>query len=106
MAQQASPNVIGHMLDSRAQLMACSSEVVMTLSSKRPSSHPIAQAPAHGGYRCKPRPPDTRRRPGFSVGAAHGCWPALTATSRVGAVTGAAGAGRGAVTAAWRSARL
>ena len=41
MAQQARPNVIGHMLDSRAQLMACSSDVVMTLSSNRPSSHPI-----------------------------------------------------------------
>jgi hypothetical protein len=43
-AQQAKPNVIGHMLDSRAQLMACSSDVVMTLSSKRPSSHPIASS--------------------------------------------------------------
>src|SRR5439155_26278797 len=47
MAQQASPNVIGHMLDSRAQLMACSSVVVTTLSSKRPSIHPIATTPAH-----------------------------------------------------------
>src|ERR687886_2022609 len=45
MAQQARPKVIGHMLDSRAQLIACSSVVVMTLSSKRPSSHPIGQAP-------------------------------------------------------------
>src|SRR5260370_448997 len=42
MAQQARPNVIGHMLDSRAQLIACSSDVVMTLSSNRPSNHPIA----------------------------------------------------------------
>src|SRR2546421_13117567 len=41
MAQQAKPKVIGHMLDSRAQLIACSSEVVMTLSSKRPCSQPI-----------------------------------------------------------------
>src|SRR5262249_19265782 len=41
MAQHARPNVIGHMLDSRAQLIACSSDVVMTLSSKRPSSQPI-----------------------------------------------------------------
>jgi hypothetical protein len=41
MAQQASPNVIGHMLDCLAQLMPCSSVVVMTLSSNRPSSHPI-----------------------------------------------------------------
>src|SRR6516225_5365590 len=46
MAQQASPNVIGHMLDSRAQLIACSSDVVMTLSSKRPSRNPICDAPA------------------------------------------------------------
>src|SRR5712692_4333884 len=43
MAQQARPKVIGHMLDSRAQLIACSSDVVMTFSSlKTPSSHPIA----------------------------------------------------------------
>src|SRR5262245_10319173 len=41
MAQQARPNVMGHMLDSRPQLMACSSVVVMTLSSNRPSSQPI-----------------------------------------------------------------
>jgi len=45
MAQQAKPNVIGHMLDSRAQLMACSSEVAMTLngpsSTNAPSSQPI-----------------------------------------------------------------
>src|SRR5262245_359568 len=41
MAQHASPNVIGHMLDSRAQLMACSRLVVITLSSNRPSSQPI-----------------------------------------------------------------
>src|SRR6185369_3829838 len=41
MAQHARPNVIGHMLDSRAQLIACSSVVVMTLSSNRPSSQPI-----------------------------------------------------------------
>src|ERR1700730_15041329 len=41
MAQQARPNVIGHMLDSRAQAMPCSSVVIMTLSSKRPSSQPI-----------------------------------------------------------------
>src|SRR5215831_7348085 len=43
MAQQARPKVIGHMLDSRAQLIACSNEVVITLSSKRPSNHPIRQ---------------------------------------------------------------
>src|SRR5205823_6443468 len=44
MAQQARPNVIGHMLDSRAQLIACSSDVVMTFSSlPNPSSHPISQ---------------------------------------------------------------
>src|SRR3954470_14546006 len=44
MAQQARPNVIGHMLDSRAQLIACSSVVVMTFSSlPNPSSHPISQ---------------------------------------------------------------
>ena len=45
MAQQARPKVIGHMLDSRAQLIACSSDVVMTLSSNRPSSQPIVTAP-------------------------------------------------------------
>src|SRR6476646_11348971 len=55
MAQHARPKVIGHMLDSRAQLIACSSDVVMTLSSNRPSNHPIAHAPAHGGYLEKPR---------------------------------------------------
>src|SRR5215470_180790 len=43
MAQQARPNVMGHMLDSRAQLIACSSVVVITLSSKRPSSQPISR---------------------------------------------------------------
>ena len=36
-AQQARPNVIGQMLDWRAQLIACSTVVVMTFSSKRPS---------------------------------------------------------------------
>src|SRR5262245_24311889 len=41
MAQQARPKVIGHMLDSRAQLIACSSVVVTTLSSNRPSSQPM-----------------------------------------------------------------
>src|SRR5215471_15534588 len=41
MAQHARPNVMGHMLDSRAQLIACSSDVVMTLSSNRPSSQPM-----------------------------------------------------------------
>ena len=41
MAQQASPKVMGHMLDSRAQLIACSSVVVTTFSSNRPSSHPM-----------------------------------------------------------------
>src|SRR4029077_17804054 len=45
MAQQARPNVIGHMLDSRAQLMACSSVEVMTFSSEIPSSQPILQLP-------------------------------------------------------------
>ena len=39
MAQQARPNVIGQMLDCRAQLIACSTVVVMTFSSKRPSIH-------------------------------------------------------------------
>src|SRR5262245_54102564 len=43
MAEQASPKVIGHMLDSRAQLMACSIDVVMTFSSDIPSSQPIDQ---------------------------------------------------------------
>ena len=38
-AQQASPNVIGQMLDCRAQLIACSTVVVITFSSKRPSIH-------------------------------------------------------------------
>src|SRR5262249_55478198 len=41
MAQHARPKVMGHMLDSRAQLIACSSDVVMTISSKRPSSQPM-----------------------------------------------------------------
>src|SRR6516162_6318970 len=41
MAQQARPKVIGHMLDSRAQLIACSSDVVMTPSSNLPSSQPM-----------------------------------------------------------------
>jgi hypothetical protein len=36
-AQQASPNVIGQMLDWRAQLIACSMVVVITPSSNRPS---------------------------------------------------------------------
>src|SRR5437763_6121662 len=41
-AQHARPNVIGHSDDSRAQLIACSSDVVMTDSSfKCPSSQPI-----------------------------------------------------------------
>src|SRR5947209_5984918 len=43
MAQQARPKVIGHMLDSRAQLIACSRDVVKTFSSEIPSSHPILQ---------------------------------------------------------------
>src|SRR5436309_13371728 len=42
-AQQARPKVIGHMLDCRAQLIACSSDVVMTLSSNRPSSQPMGE---------------------------------------------------------------
>src|SRR5439155_11049342 len=47
MAQQARPKVIGHMLDSRAQLMACSSDVAMTLSSRKtPSSQPMSYPPA------------------------------------------------------------
>src|SRR5713101_5032960 len=42
MAQHARPNVMGHMLDSRAQLIACSSVVAMTLSSRNvPSSQPM-----------------------------------------------------------------
>src|ERR1700682_2899749 len=44
MAQHARPKVIGHMLDSRAQLIACSSVVATTLSSNRPSSHPIVRS--------------------------------------------------------------
>jgi hypothetical protein len=36
-AQHAKPNVIGQMLDSLAQFIACSSVVVTTFSSKRPS---------------------------------------------------------------------
>src|SRR5262245_32424134 len=39
MAQQAKPNVIGQMLDCRPQLIACSSVVVITPSSRRPSIH-------------------------------------------------------------------
>src|SRR5207249_11174713 len=63
MAQQARPNVIGHMLDSRAQLTACSSVVVMTFSSlPNPSSHPILQ------LLCIPEPlppaPSPKRRGG------------------------------------------
>jgi hypothetical protein len=46
MAQQANPKVIGHMLDSRAQLIACSRVVVKTFSSERPSNHPITITPA------------------------------------------------------------
>jgi hypothetical protein len=38
-AQQAKPNVSGQMLDWRAQLIACSTVVVMTFSSNRPSIH-------------------------------------------------------------------
>src|SRR2546423_7579081 len=38
-AQQASPKVSGQTLDWRAQLIACSTVVVMTFSSKRPSIH-------------------------------------------------------------------
>src|SRR5438445_1330032 len=45
MAQQARPNVIGHMLDSRAQLIACSRVVVKKFSSARPSSQPISATP-------------------------------------------------------------
>jgi predicted MFS family arabinose efflux permease len=37
MAQQASPNVIGQMLDWRAQFIACSTVVVITFSSMRAS---------------------------------------------------------------------
>src|SRR5215211_5031645 len=39
MAQQARPNVIGQMLDCRAQLIACSTVVVKTFSSSRASIH-------------------------------------------------------------------
>src|SRR5262245_1734437 len=54
MAQQARPNVIGHMLDSRAQLIACSSVVVMTFSSlPNPSSHPISQLLKREGSRTR-----------------------------------------------------
>jgi hypothetical protein len=42
MAQQASPNVMGHSDDSRAQLIAASSDVTMNPSSIRPSRSPIA----------------------------------------------------------------
>src|SRR5437773_12541008 len=45
MAQQARPKVIGHMLDSRAQLIACSRVVVKKFSSERPSSQPISATP-------------------------------------------------------------
>src|SRR5690349_9165025 len=48
MAQQARPKVIGHILDSRAQLMACSSVVVTKFSSERPSSQPMSTTPTAG----------------------------------------------------------
>jgi hypothetical protein len=38
-AQQAKPNVMGQILDWRAQLIACSTVVVTTFSSIRPSIH-------------------------------------------------------------------
>jgi hypothetical protein len=44
MAQQARPNVIGQMLDCRAQLIACSIVVVITPSSNRPSIHGCVMA--------------------------------------------------------------
>src|SRR3712207_6582604 len=56
-AQHARPNVIGHMLDSRAQLIACSNVVVMTLSSKRPSSQPISTSSVLWSPRPGPRGP-------------------------------------------------
>src|SRR3954462_15430196 len=37
--KQANPNVSGQTLDCRAQLIACSTVVVMTFSSNRPSIH-------------------------------------------------------------------
>src|SRR5260370_41794760 len=49
MAQHASPKVMGHMLDSRAQLMPCSRVVAMTPSSNRPSNQPIYATPALSG---------------------------------------------------------
>src|SRR5262249_26455279 len=69
MAQQARPKVIGHMLDSRAQLIACSSVVVMAFSSlPNPSNQPISQLlcipeplapppPRSGEGEQKPSPP-------------------------------------------------
>src|SRR5205807_2699270 len=42
MAQQARPKVMGHMLDSRAQLMACSSDVVTPQDSEISPIQPIA----------------------------------------------------------------
>ena len=42
MAQQASPNVMGQILDCCPQFMASSTVVVMTFSSNRPSIHVIS----------------------------------------------------------------
>src|SRR5919198_387850 len=92
MAQQARPKVIGHMLDSRAQLIACSSVVVMTLSSNRPSSQPIVLLLLDPGerdvlsestaqrYRAEGRPIE-RCGHGRALPVAHAAYPGEVATS-------------------------
>src|SRR3954468_11330133 len=99
MAQQARPNVIGHMLDSRAQLTACSSVVVMTASSlKNPSSQPMLYAPAPpGGVSCGQR--------SFGPEARQGARPA-PATAGSGGRALPLGSGAAAPAAAPRSDRL
>src|SRR5438067_4925021 len=69
MAQQARPNVIGHMLDSLAQAMPCSSVVIRKLSSKRPSRRPIRLSPRFGiqvtdSFAPHPRPLSPKRGDG------------------------------------------
>jgi hypothetical protein len=53
MAQQARPKVIGQMLDCRAQLIACSTEVRTRFSSNRPSiqGRPPVEWGTVGGWR-------------------------------------------------------
>src|SRR5271165_6085285 len=74
MAQQARPKVIGHMLDSRAQLIACSRLVAMKPSSaKRPSSQPISQLqPLRGGNRMS-APVGSDRIHAVFAGGPHEC---------------------------------